>query len=98
MTSDHLDVSFVWKSVVASCVCVAGVRSCVFNVFVSSAKRVCLQRQKCSSPDQHKTRSSLAINEIGCSVMLYSEVSSRGYLVTSDKRVCLRCDIVFGGE
>ena len=98
MTSDHLDVSFVWKSVVASCMCVAGVRSRVFNVFVSSAKRVCLQRQMCSFPDQHKMRSSLAINAFGCSVILYSEVSSRGYLVASDKRICLQCDIVFGGE
>ena len=45
MTSDHLDVSFAWKLLVASCVCVAEVRTRVFNVFVSSAKRVCLQRQ-----------------------------------------------------
>ena len=53
-------------------------------MFVSSAKRVCFQHQKGSSPNQHKTRSSLAINAFDCSVILYSEVSSRGYLVASD--------------
>ena len=46
----------------------------IFNVFVSSAKRVRLQRQKCSSLDQHKTRSSLAINGFVCSEISYSEV------------------------
>ena len=34
----------------------------VFNMFVSSAKRIRLQRQKCSSADQHKMCLSLAIN------------------------------------
>ena len=28
-----------------------------------------------------------------CRVILYSEVNSRHYLVASDKRVCLHCDI-----
>ena len=46
------------------------------NEFVSSAK--------CSSPDQHKTRSLLAITTFVCSVISRSEESSRGYLVTSD--------------
>ena len=66
MTSDHLDVRFVWKSVAASCVCVcvAGVQMRVFNVFVSSAKHARFHRQKCLSPDQHKMRSSLAINVV----------------------------------
>ena len=59
----------------------------VFNLFVSSAKRARLQRQKCSSPDQHKTRSSLAMNAFVCSVMSCSDVSSRGYLVASDQHV-----------
>ena len=76
----------------------AGVRTYVFNVFVSSAKCARLQRQKCSSPDQHKTRSSLAMNAFVCSVMLCSEVSSRGGLVASDQHVRLQCDIEFGGE
>ena len=78
--------------------CVAGVRTYVFNVFVSSAKRASLQRQKCSSPDQHKTRLSLAINAFVCSVMSCSEVSSRGCLVASDQHIRLQCDIEFGGE
>ena len=97
MTSDHLDKNSVWKSLVAS-VCVAGVRTYIFNVFVSSAKRARLQRQKCSSPDQHKTRSSLAMNAFVCSVMSHSEVSSRDCLVGSDQHVRLQCDIEFGGE
>ena len=41
---------------------------------------------------------SLDIKVFICSVMSSSEVNSRGYLVSSDKRVCLQCDIVFGGE
>ena len=69
------------------CVCVAGVRTYVFDLFVSSAKRARLQRQKCSSPDQHKTHSLLAMNAFVCSVMSCSDVSSRGYLVASDQHV-----------
>ena len=38
----------------------------------------------CSSPDQHKTLSSLAVSAFACSVISCSELSSRGYLVTSD--------------
>ena len=98
MTSDHFDKSSVWKSLVASCACVAGVRMYVFIVFVSSAKCAHLQRQKCSSPDQHKTRSSLVMNAFVCSVMSCSEVSSRGCLVANDQHVHLQCDIEFGGE
>ena len=56
-------------------------------MFVSSAKHARLQRQKCSSPDQHKTCSSLAMNAFVCSVMSCSEVSSRGYLVVSDQHL-----------
>ena len=78
--------------------CVAGVRTYVFNVFVSSTKRAPLQCQKCSSPDQHKTLSSLAINMFVCSVMSCLEVSSRGCLVASDEHVRLQCDIEFRGE
>ena len=98
MTSDHLDKSSVWKSLVASCVCVcvAGVRTYVFNFFVSSAKRARLQRQKCSSPDQHKTRSSLAMNAFVCSVMSCSDVSRRGYLVASDQHVV--CSVIWNLE
>ena len=78
--------------------CVAGVRTHIFNVFVSSAKRARLQRQKCSCPDQHKTSSSLAMNVFVCSVMSCSEVTSRGCFVASDQHVRLQCDIEFGGE
>ena len=50
------------------------------------------------TPDQHKTRSSLATNAFVCSVMSCSEVSSRGCLVASDQHVRLQYDIEFGGE
>ena len=53
MTSDHLDISFVWKSLVhvASCVCVwLKFEARVFNIFVSSVKLVHLQHEMCSSP------------------------------------------------
>ena len=65
----------------------------VFNMFVSSTKRARLERQKCSSPDQHETCSSIAMNAFVSSVMSCSEVSSRGCLVASDQHVCLQCDI-----
>ena len=38
MSSNHLDLRSVWKSLVASCLCEAEVRTHVFNVFVSSTK------------------------------------------------------------
>ena len=82
MTSDHIDKSSIWKSLVG--VCIDGVWIRIFNMFVSSMKRVRLQCQKCSSLHQHKTRSLLAINVFVCSVISYSKVSSRGYLVASD--------------
>ena len=102
MTSDHLDISFVWKLLVASCVCVAEFRTCVFNVFVSNARfqRIRLQRANAfvSSAksvrlrtSMHKTRSLLAINAFACNVISYSEVNSmRLCLVASDKQVCLQ--------
>ena len=100
VTMDDLDKSSVWKWMVDSCVCTcgAGVRTHVFNMFVSSAKRARLQRQKWSSPDQHKTRSSLAMNTFVCSVMSCSEVSSRGCFGASGQHVRLQDDIEFGGE
>ena len=55
--------------------CVAGIRTYVFNLFVSSVKRTRLQR------------SSLAMNAFVCSVMSCSDVSSRGYLIASDQHV-----------
>ena len=49
VTGNHLDVSSVWKLLVASCLCVAEVQSRIFNslvsstkVFFSKEKRVCL--------------------------------------------------------
>ena len=54
VTSNHLDISSVWKSLVASSVCVDEVGTRVFNVFISSikafvfsAKCIRLQHQKC---------------------------------------------------
>ena len=49
MSSNFLHLSSVWKSLVVSCVYVAEVRTPAFNAFVSYAKHVHLQRQKCSS-------------------------------------------------
>ena len=77
-----LDISSVWKSLVAGCVCATEVRTCVLNVLVfstevsiSSAKRVRVQRQKCLSPVQNVF--------VGC---------------YSDKPVHLLCDIAHGDE
>ena len=54
------------------------------NTFVSIAKSVL---------PQHKMRLLLAINTFVCSMISYSEVSNRDYLVTSDKSVHVPCDI-----
>ena len=98
MSSSYLNMSFVWKSMVASYmfVHVADVGMRVFNTFISSTKLfvsskkcVCIQRLNCSFP---------ARNVFVCSVILYSEVSSRDYLVSSDKRISLQFDIIFKGE
>ena len=50
------------------------------KVFIYSAKSVRFQRQKCLSPAQ---------NVLTCSVISYSEVSSRDHFIASDKHVCL---------
>ena len=64
VSSNHLETSSVWKSLVASCVCVAKVWTRVVKAFISSTKafvtstkHVWPPRQKCSSPAQ-STRSS----------------------------------------
>ena len=44
--SDYLDISSAWKSLVASCVCVAEARKLIFNMFVSSTK-VFISSMKC---------------------------------------------------
>ena len=79
--------------------CVAGVRTYVFNLsparkaLVSSAKSVRLQLKSVRLQTmQHKTRSSLAMNAFVGSVMSCSEVSSRGYLVASDQHVV--CSVI----
>ena len=73
VSSSYLNMSFVWKSMVASYmfVHVADVGMRVFNTFISSTKLfvsskkcVCIQRLNCSSP---------AWNVFVCSVILYSE-------------------------
>ena len=46
MSSNHLDLRSVWKSLVASFVPVAEVRTCVFNAFVSRTK-VFVSSAKC---------------------------------------------------
>ena len=76
------------------CVCVVEVQTGSFNAIVSSMKCVGLQFQKCSFPAQ--THLSVTTNTLTfCSVILYSEVSSRGYLVAISESVCLQCDIVY---
>ena len=102
MTSDHLDKSSVWKPLVASCVCVAGVRldvcswssTYVFNELASSPKRARLQRQMCfvSGPIQNAF---VASDERVC---LHCDDVFGGCLVASDQHVRLQCDIEFGCE
>ena len=83
--------------------CVAEARTRGFNtfvysakVFISSTKRVHLQRQKCLSPAQNAF---VASNKhVRRQFDSYLEVSSRAYLVASDERVRLQCEIMFGGE
>ena len=98
MTSNHLDISFVWKSLVASCVCVWLKFERTFSTCSSPARNAFVSNAKCTSPDEHKTRSLLAINAFACNVISYSEVNSRGYVIVGNKRVCLQCDILLGGE
>ena len=73
--------------------CVAEVRTRVFNAFVSSAFSSAY-----SVRHQHKMRSLLAINMFVCCVILYLEVTSRDLLVASKEHACLQYDIVFVGE
>ena len=76
MTSDHLDISSVWKSLVASCVCVWLKFERAFST--------------CSFPAQNAfVVFSPAINAFVGSVLSLSEKNSRGYLATGDKRVRL---------
>ena len=84
MTRNHLDISFVWKSLVANCVCMWLKFELAFSTCLSPAQNAFVSSAKCSSPYQHKTRSLLAINAVACSVISYSEESSRGNLVASD--------------
>ena len=102
-------INSVRKSLVASCVCVcvcvcvAEARARVFNTFVSSAevfissvKRVRLQRQKHSSPAQNVFVACDKHVRLQCD--LYLEVSSRHYLIANDQCVSLECEIIFGGD
>ena len=41
---------------------------------------------------QHKMCLLLVINMLVCSLISYLEVSSRDYIVTSNKRISLQCD------
>ena len=66
------------------------------NAFDSSTKRVCLQRQNCSSRGQNVFITSYKHVCLQCDS--YLEVSNKDYLVASDERVRLQCEIIFGGE
>ena len=75
-----------------------GFNTFVFSVklFISSTKRVRFQRQKYLSPAQNAF---VASNKhVRRQFDSYLEVSSRAYLVASDERVRLQCEIMFGGE
>ena len=89
VTSDHLDISSVWKLLVGSCVCGWKFEH-TFSMCSSPAPKLSVHLW-------HKTLSSLAINAFVCSVISCWEVSSRGYLVTSDDTF-VWSDIVFWGE
>ena len=85
---------------VASCMCEARMR--IFNAFVFSvkvfnfsAKGVHLQHQKCLSPAQIAFIASNKHVCLQCDSCL--EVSSRDYLIASDERVRLQCEIIFRG-
>ena len=78
--------------------CVAEVLTRVFDVFVSSVKRRSSPKPSVRLRTSTKTRSLPAINTFACNVISYWEVNSRGYVVASDKRICLLCDTVFRGE
>ena len=84
VNTDHLNISFVWKSMVSSCVCVWLKFKRSFSTCWSPAQNAFVSSAKCSSPGQHKTCSFLAINEFVCNVISCLEESSIGYLVTSD--------------
>ena len=65
VTSNHLDISYVWKALVLT--------GYVWLEFECTFPMLSSPAVKCSSPVQN-------------------------VLVTSDKRICLQCDTVFGGE
>ena len=91
MTSDLLDISFVWKLL---CVCLRMKFKHAFSTCSSPMPKVFISRPAqthlslvintfaCSV--LLEAISLLAINMFVCSVILCSEVSSRGYLVASD--------------
>ena len=89
---------------VRACACVAEARTRVLktfisnaNGFLSSAKRVRLQHQKCSSSTQNAFDA--CDKHARLQSDLYMEVSSSEYHVASDnhERVRLQCEITFGG-
>ena len=86
VTSSHLDISSVWKLLVASCVCVWLKFEFTFQCTCLQHQNVqphcemrCLQCRKCTSPAQNAL--SLVIN-----------------IIVSDECICLQCDIVFRCE
>ena len=98
---------------VCACVCVcvgvgvgvgvAEARTHVFNMFVSSAKvfvssmkPVRLQHQKCLSPAQSAFVASNKPVHQQCDS--YLEVTSRYYLIASDERIRLQCEVMFRGK
>ena len=64
-------------------------------VFISCMKHVCFQRHRCSSPAQNVFVASDKHVHLQCDS--YLEVSSRDYLVASNERIRLQCEIIFRG-
>ena len=78
----------------SSHLCVAEARTRVSIIKCSSpARNAFVSSAKCN-----KTRSPLAITMVVYSVLSYLEASSRDYLVASDERGRLQCDIVFESD
>ena len=83
--------------------CMAKARTRTFSAFISSTKlfisntkRIRLQRQKYSSLAQNAFIASNKPVRLQCDP--YFEMSSRKYLVASDERVRLQCELMFVGE
>ena len=72
VSRNHLDTSSVWKSLVASCVCV-GRGGWISNTLSSCFQRVCFQRKMCLSPAQNVFITSHKSVRLQCSIVFGDE-------------------------